>query len=120
MNRVVVMFALVFTASMAHGQQVQVPTEGQCKVDKAVWSGDVISTSALKSLDEGPLPARELLRRALEMGQCSVAYGKPGQDLYASIANAYKSSYDNRIASFLERHRDFWQLFIDEDAAGHR
>lgn len=119
MKCIILLLGLLFTG-FAYGQQEQVPSEGQCKLDKAVWSTDVESVSALKALAAGPLTAKELLRRSLEMSTCSIVYGNPSGDMYMAISKGYNSAYELRVSSFLQRHRDYWQQFVDEDAAGKR
>lgn len=119
MKRLILASIIALLLGVAHGQDQQVPSEAECKVDKAVWSADAMSVSGIQALAAGEMKARELLRRSLEMSQCTVAYGKVG-DKYSLISRAYSTAYETRVSNFLARHRDYWQVFVDEDTAGQR
>jgi hypothetical protein len=120
------MLALFLTTfTVVGGAQESVPTKAQCDADANLWVVGLETPEGITALDHNPsISAREMLLRSSEMDHCMFAYvpnkHQWANSPYSVVGHIYGSSYSHRVAAFLARHRDIWQQFVTEDAAGLR
>lgn len=111
-------------SGVAHAQ-ASAPTKAQCDADANLWAAGLETPESIEALNHSlSVSARELLLRSLEMDHCMFAY-VPNKHNWANspygiVSAVYSGAYSARVNAFLERHRDMWQQFVTEDAAGLR
>jgi hypothetical protein len=121
---VVALITITISASVAHAQE-SAPTKVQCDADANLWVAGLETPESILALVHNPaISARELLTRSVEMDHCMFAYvpskNKWANSPYGIVSSIYSRAYSHRVDAFLERHRDMWQQFVTEDAAGLR
>jgi hypothetical protein len=113
------------TLSMVGGAQESAPSKEQCDADANLWVVGLDTPEGITALDHNSaINARDLLLRSSEMDHCTFAYvpnkNKWAKSPYGIVGSIYGGSYSRRVGAFLARHRDIWQQFVTEDAAGLR
>jgi hypothetical protein len=119
-----ILVLLLAVCGAAHAQD-SAPTKVQCDADANLWVAGLETPEATNALDHNPaISARELLLRSVKMDHCMFAYVpnkyKWANSPYGIVSSLYGRSYSHRVDAFLARHRDTWQQFVTEDAAGLR
>ena len=120
--KTLVLVLLISSATLA---QEHAPTVEQCRADYRLWTAN---------LDFKDISYHELLRRAVEMNQCTIVDPdgmqafldeekrlgwKNASIIYPVAGSLFQHAADERMTHFVTRHHLLNQ-FLDEDAAGKR